>query len=225
MHRASRACRCRARTTPPSSYASGSSVKGSVVLLECAAPRSTVLAREYMSGRSRGPSVLRRPAHHRTSTTRARPALSTPLRMRLSVQSCALRRACQCAGRGAHRRAPRPCEYAAPAVHRSCATAGIGHAAHAGGCSGGVHRAAAAALVSSARPRTSRSRQRCAVCEQNTVTANPCWSGQSKGSFAAFRLPLNSNVGRHSISLALVSTLANIAAWRSNRVLPRTSAL
>jgi hypothetical protein len=48
---------------------------------------------------------------------------------------------------------------------RSSATAGIGHAAHAGSGVGSIRRMQ--------KPQAFRSRNHRAVCEQNTVTANP----------------------------------------------------
>jgi hypothetical protein len=70
------------------------------------------------------------------------------------------------------RSSPRPCEYAAPALLRSCAAAGIGRAAHAGGGVGSIRRMQ--------MPQALRSRNRRAVCEQNTVTANPSIERTSK---------------------------------------------
>jgi hypothetical protein len=66
---------------------------------------------------------------------------------------------------GNTRASPRPCEYAAPALLRSSATAGIGRAAHAGGGVGSIRRMQ--------MPQAFRSRNHRAVFEQNTVTANP----------------------------------------------------
>jgi hypothetical protein len=62
------------------------------------------------------------------------------------------------ARRGNTRSSPRPCEYAAPALLRSCAAAGIGRAAHAGGGVGSIRRMQ--------RPQALRSRNHRAVCEQ-----------------------------------------------------------
>jgi hypothetical protein len=85
------------------------------------------------------------------------------------------------------RSSPRPCEYAAPALLRSSATAGIGRAAHAGGGVGSIRRMQ--------MPQAFRSRNYRAVCEQNTVTANPSIErtnngGQQWAVLRASRAPL-----------------------------------
>jgi hypothetical protein len=73
---------------------------------------------------------------------------------------------------GNTRASPRPCEYAAPALLRSSATAGIGRAFHAGGRVGSIGRMH--------KLQASGSRNRCAEREQNTVTANPSIERTSK---------------------------------------------
>jgi hypothetical protein len=81
----------------------------------------------------------------------------------------------------------RPCEYAAPALLGSSVTAGIGHAAHAGGGVGSIRH--------TQRPQAPRSRNHRAVFEQNTVTANPSIErtnngGQQRAVWRASRAPL-----------------------------------
>ncbi len=163
------------------SHASGSAVKENVVLLECALARSAVLARKYMSGRSDGPSVLRRPAHQCASTTGAMPApcravrpsaASAPSRMSSPERPCALQRPLNAEVVASVGGVPRPCEYAAPALLGSWAKAGVGHAAHAGGGVGSIR--------CMQRQQVRRSLRRRAVCEQNTVTANPSLERTSK---------------------------------------------
>jgi hypothetical protein len=161
-----------------SSWANGSAVNGRAVLRECAVLRSAVGSRKAQLARrlcravrpaAAGAPIAKASPEQRPASCRAvRPsAASAPLRklerefggLRGQGQESSTRRA------NNTRSSPRPCEYAAPALLRSCAAAGIGRAAHAGGGVGSIRH--------TQMPQALRGRNHRAVCEQNTVTANP----------------------------------------------------
>jgi hypothetical protein len=160
--------------------ANGSAVKASAVLRARAVLRSTVGSRKVQLSRrlcravrpaAAGAPIVEAPPEQRPAWCRAvRPsAASAPVReyeQEQEQQFGGLRGHSQCfSTQGNTRSSPRPCEYAAPALLRSSATAGIGHAAHAGSGVGSIRRMQ--------KPQAFRSRNHRAVCEQNTVTANP----------------------------------------------------
>jgi hypothetical protein len=159
-----------------SCQANGSAVKARAVLRECAGRRSAVGSRKRQLAHplfravrpaAAGAPIVEAPPEQRPASCRAvRPsAASAPLRMR-EQEFAGPRGHGQCfSTHGNTRSSPRPCEYAAPALFRSSATAGIGRAAHAGGGVGSIRRMQ--------MPQALRSRNHRAVCEQNTVTANP----------------------------------------------------
>jgi hypothetical protein len=159
-----------------SSWANGSAVKRNFVLRACAAWRSAVGSRKAQLAQplcravrpaAAGAAIVEAPPEQRPASCRAvRPlAASAPVRKR-EQEFGGLRGHGQCfSAQGNTCSLPRPCEYAAPALLRSCAKAGIGRAAHAGGGIGSIRRMQV--------PQAFRSRNHRAVCEQNTVTANP----------------------------------------------------
>jgi hypothetical protein len=159
-----------------SCQANGSAVKRSFVLRECAAWRSAVgsrkaqlappLCRAVRPAAAGAPIVEASPEPRPASCRAVRPsAASAPLRMRAQEFGASAKRSKIFSAQGNTRSSPRPCEYAAPALLRSLATAGIGRAAHAGGGVGSMRRMQMLQAL--------RSRNHRAVCEQNTVTANP----------------------------------------------------
>jgi hypothetical protein len=158
--------------------ANGSAFKARAVLHARAVLRSTVGSRKVQLAQrlcravrpaAAGAPIVEAPPEKRPASRRAvRPsAASAPLRAREREQEFGgLRSHGQCFSvQGNTRALPRPCEYAAPTLLRSCAKAGIGRAAHAGVGVGSIRRMQ--------RPQALRSRKRCAEREQNTVTANP----------------------------------------------------
>jgi hypothetical protein len=159
-----------------SCQANGNAVKARAALRQCAVQRGAVGSRKAQLARrlcravrpaAAGAPIVEAPPEQRPASCRAvRPsAASAPVRMR-EQEFGGLRDHGQCFSKhGNTRSLPRPCEYAAPALLRSCAAAGIGRAAHAGGGVGSIGRMQ--------RPPALRSRNHRAVCEQNTVTANP----------------------------------------------------
>jgi hypothetical protein len=161
----------------------GSAVKARAVLRQCAVQpgaagsRKTQLARRLCRAvrpAAAGAPIVEAPPEQRPASCRAvRPsAASAPLRKR-EQEFGGLRGHSQFfSTQGNTRASPRPCEYAAPALLRSSATAGIGRAAHAGGGVGSIRRMQ--------MPRALRSCNRCAEREQNTVTANPSIERTSK---------------------------------------------
>jgi hypothetical protein len=159
-----------------SGQANGSAVKHRFVLRTCAALRSAVGSRKAQRAQllcravrpaAAGAPIVEAPPEQRPASCRAvRPsAASAPVRAR-EQEFGGLRGNGQCfSTQGNTCSSPRPCEYAAPALLPSCAKAGIGRAAHAGGGVGSIRRMQ--------MPQALRSRNRCAEREQNTVTANP----------------------------------------------------
>jgi hypothetical protein len=156
--------------------ANGSAKKRRVVLRESADWRSTVGSRKAELAQALcraarpaavGAPIVEAPPEQRPASCRAvRPsAASAPLRMRAQEFGASAKRSKIFSAQGNTRSSPRPCEYAAPALLRSSATAGIGRAAHAGGSVGSIRRMQMSQALCS--------RNRRAVCEQNTVTANP----------------------------------------------------
>jgi hypothetical protein len=156
--------------------ANGSAKKRRVVLRECAAWRSAVGSRKAELAQAlcravrpaaAGAPIVEAPSEQRPASCRAvRPsAASAPVRVREQEVVASAKRSKNFSAQSNVRSSPRPCEYAAPALLRSSATAGIGHAAHAGGSVGSIRRMQV--------PQAFRSRNHRAVCEQNTVTANP----------------------------------------------------
>jgi hypothetical protein len=159
-----------------SSWANGSAVKGRAVLRECAGWRSAVGSRKAQLAQALcraarpaavGAPIVEAPPEQRPASCRAvRPsAASAPLRTRAQEFSGLRGHGQRFSMQSNTRSLPRPCEYAAPALLRSCAAAGIGRAAHAGGGVGSIRRMH--------KLQASGSRNRCAEREQNTVTANP----------------------------------------------------
>jgi hypothetical protein len=156
--------------------ANGSAVKARAALRQCAVQRGAVgsrksqlaqlLCRAVRPAAAGAPIVEASPEQRPASCWAVRPsAASAPVRVR-EQEFGGLRGHGQCFSmQGNTRSSPRPCEYAAPALLRSCAKAGIGRAAHAGGGAGSIRRMQ--------MPQALRSRNHRAVCEQNTVTANP----------------------------------------------------
>ncbi len=111
--------------------------------------RRTIAQASPVHGQGRaGLSVLRRPAQRRASRGEFNRLWCGGLVRGRHSKRCA---------------APRHCEYAAPAQLGSCVAAGIGHAAHAGGCLGSIGRMH--------MPQESRSRQRLRCLRAGTVTA------------------------------------------------------
>jgi hypothetical protein len=178
--------------------ANGSAKKRRVVLRECAAWRSAVgsrkaelaqaLCRAVRPAAAGAPIVEAPPEQKPASCWAVRPsAASAPLRKR-EQEFGGLRGHSQFfSTQGNTRAPPRPCEYAAPALLRSSATAGIGRAAHAGGGVGSIGRMH--------KLQASGCRNRCAEREQNTVTANPSIErtnngGQQWAVLRASRAPL-----------------------------------
>jgi hypothetical protein len=181
-----------------SSQANGSAVKRRVVLRECAGRRSAVGSRKAQLAQplcravrpaAAGAPIVEAPPEQTPASCRAvRPsAASAPVRVR-AQEFGGLRGRGQCLStQGNTCSSPRPCEYAAPTLLRSCAKAGIGRAAHAGGGVGSIGRMQ--------RPQALRSRNHRADCEQNTVTANPSIErtnngGQQLAVLRASRAPL-----------------------------------
>jgi hypothetical protein len=136
-----------------SSWVNGSVVKGRAVLRERAGRRSAVgsrktqlaqpLCRPVRPAAAGAPIVKASPEQKPASCRAVRPsAASAPVRkreqefggLRGQGQESSTRRA------NNTRSSPRPCEYAAPALLRTFAAAGIGHAAHAGGSVGSIRR-------------------------------------------------------------------------------------
>jgi hypothetical protein len=159
-----------------SCQANGSAVKARAVLRECAGWRSAVGSRKAQLARrlcravrpaAAGAPIVETPPEQRPASCRAvRPsAASAPLRMRAQEFVASAKRSKSFSAQSNVRSSPRHCEYAAPAPLRSSATAGVGRAAHAGGGVGSIRRMQ--------MPQALRSRNHRAVCEQNTVTANP----------------------------------------------------
>jgi hypothetical protein len=181
-----------------SCQANGSAVKARAVLRECAGWRSAVgsrksqlehpLCRAVRPAAAGAPIVEASPEQRPASCRAVRPsAASAPLRMRAQEFGASAKRSKIFSAPGKTRSSPRPCEYAAPALLRSSATAGIGRAAHAGGGVGSTRRMQ--------MPQALRSRNRCAEREQNTVTANPSIErtnngGQQLAVLRASRAPL-----------------------------------
>jgi hypothetical protein len=173
-------------------------VKARAVLRECAGWRSAVsswkaqlaqaLCRAVRPAAAGAPIVEAPPEQTPASCGAVRPpAASAPLRMRAQEFGASAKRSNIFSAQGNTRSSPRPCEYAAPALLRSCAKAGIGRAAHAGGGVGSIGRMQ--------MPQALRSRNRCAEREQNTVTANPSIERTNNGGRAcavlrASRVPL-----------------------------------
>jgi hypothetical protein len=119
------------------------------------------------------PIVQASPEQRSASCPAVRPsAASAPLRMRAQEFVASAKRSKFFSAQSNVRSSPRPCEHAAPALLRSGAAAGIGRAAHAGGGIGSIRRVQ--------MPQAFRSRNHRAVCEQNTVTANPSIERTSK---------------------------------------------
>jgi hypothetical protein len=159
-----------------SSQANGSAVKGRAVLRECAGWRSAVGSRKAQLSRplcraarpaAAGAPIVQASPEQRPASCRAvRPAAaSAPVRVR-GQEFGGLRGHARCfSTHGNTRSSPRPCEYAAPALLRSWAAAGMGRTADAGGGVGSIRRMQ--------MPQALRSRNRCTEREQNTVTANP----------------------------------------------------
>jgi hypothetical protein len=174
-------------------------VKRSFVLHECAAWQSAAGSRKAQLAQplcravrpaAAGAPIVEAPPEQTPASRRAvRPAAaSAPLRERAQEFS-GLRSNGQCfSTRRNTRSSPRPCEYAAPTLLRSCVKAGIGRAAHAGGSVGSIRRMQ--------KPQAPRSRNHHAVREQkNTVTANPSIErtyngGRPCAASAASRAPL-----------------------------------
>jgi hypothetical protein len=159
-----------------SCHANGSAVKRSFVLRACAAWRSAVGSRKSQPAQAlcraarpaaAGAPIVQAPPEQRPASCRAvRPlAASAPVRVRAQEFGCLRRQGHSFSAHSGVGTLPRPCEYAAPALLRSLAKAGIGRAAHAGGGVGSIRRMQ--------RPQAFRSRNYRAVCKQNTVTANP----------------------------------------------------
>jgi hypothetical protein len=159
-----------------SCQANGSAVKARAALRHCAVQRNGVGGRKAQLAlplrravrpAAAGAPIVQASLEQRPASCRAvrPPAASAPVCVR-EQEFGGLRGLGQCFSTHANTRSlPRPCEYAAPAPLRSSATAGIGRAAHAGGGVGSVGRMH--------KLQASCSRHRCAVFEQNTVTANP----------------------------------------------------
>jgi hypothetical protein len=181
-----------------SCQANGSAVKARAALRQCAVQRGAVGSRKAQLARrlcravrpaaAGAPIVEASPEQTPASCRAVRPsAASAPLRKR-EQEFGGLRGHGQCfSTQGNTYSSPRPCEYAAPALFRSSATAGIGRAAHAGGGVGSIRRMQRAQAL--------RSRNHRAVCEQNTVTANPSIErtyngGRPRAASAASRAPL-----------------------------------
>jgi hypothetical protein len=149
--------------------------KGALVPVERAASRSKVLSRKAQlalpPSRAVRPAAAGAPSrmHHRciANALRGCPSFGGQRTVALEVGSSAVCAATVWCAQAQVRigGVPRPCEYAAPALLCSCVTAGIGHAAHAGGCFRGVGGAH--------WPQASGTRQRRAVCGHEYVTANP----------------------------------------------------
>jgi hypothetical protein len=166
-----------------SSNASGSAVERRAVLRACAVLRSIASSRKVELAQplcravrpaAAGAPIVEAPPEQRPASCRAvRPsAASAPVRM-CEQEFGGLRGHGQCfSTHGNTHSLPRPCEYAAPVLFRSCAGAGIGRTAHAGGGVGSIGRMH--------KLQASGSRNRCAEREQNTVTANPSIERTSK---------------------------------------------
>jgi hypothetical protein len=166
-----------------SCQANGSAVKARAALRQCAVQPGAVGSRKAQLARqlcravrpaAAGALIVEASLEQRPASCRAvRPsAASAPLRVREQEFGASAKRSKIFSTQGNGRASSRPCEYAAPALLGSCATAGIGRAAHAGGGVGSIRRMQ--------RPQALRSRNRRAVCEQNTVTANPSIERTSK---------------------------------------------
>jgi hypothetical protein len=168
-----------------SCQANGSAVKARAALRQCAVQAGAVGSqkaqlvqplRRAVRPAAAGAPIVEAPPEQRPASCRAvRPsAASAPLRkreqefggLRGQGQESSTRRASNT------RSSPRPCEYAAPALLGSCAKAGIGRAAHAG--------VGVCSIRRMQMPQALRSCNRRAVCEQNTVTANPSIERTSK---------------------------------------------
>jgi hypothetical protein len=159
-----------------SCQANGSAVKARAALRHCAVQRGArgsrkaqlaqPLCRAVRPAAAGAPIVKAPPAQRPASCRAVRPsAASAPVRVRAQEFGCLRRQGHSFSALSGVGALPRPCEYAAPTLLRSCAAAGIGHAAHAGGGVGSIRRMQ--------RPQAFRGRNLRAVCEQNTVTANP----------------------------------------------------
>jgi hypothetical protein len=161
-----------------SCQANGSAVKARGALRQYAVQQSAVgsrkaqlaqpLCRAVRPAAAGAPIVEASPEQMPASRWAVRPsAASAPVRVREQEFGGLRGQGQESSTRRANntRSSPRPCEYAAPAPFRSSATAGIGRAAHAGGCVGSMCRMQ--------RPQAFCGRHHHAVCEQNTVTANP----------------------------------------------------
>jgi hypothetical protein len=122
-----------------SSHASGSAVERRAFLRACAVLRSIVSYRKVELAQplcraarpaAGGAPIVEAPPEQRPASCRAvRPsAASAPVRKRAQEQEFGGHRGRgQCfSAQGNSRASSRPCEYAAPALFRSCATAGIG---------------------------------------------------------------------------------------------------
>jgi hypothetical protein len=162
----------------------GSAVKARAALHQCAVRPGAVGSRKAQLAQAlcravrpaaAGAPIVEAPPEQRPASCRAvRPsAASAPVRKRAQEQEFGGHRGRQCFSTQANSHAlSRPCEYAAPAPLCSSATAGIGRAAHAGGGVGSIRRMQG--------PHALRSGNHRAVCEQNTVTANPSIERTSK---------------------------------------------
>jgi hypothetical protein len=159
-----------------SCQANGSAVKARAALRQCAVQRGAVGSRKSQLARrlcravrpaAAGAPIVQASPEQRPASCRAvRPsAASAPLRVRAQEFGGLRGHGQFFSTRGNTRASPRPCEYAAPALLRSSATAGIGRAAHVGGGVGRIGRMH--------KLQASGCRNRCAEREQNTVTANP----------------------------------------------------
>jgi hypothetical protein len=178
-------------------------VERSVVLSARAVLRSVVGARKAQLAQplrraarpaAAGAPNVEAPPKQRPASCRAvrSSAASAPMReceQEQKQQFGGLRGHGQCFSlQGNTRASPRPCEYAAPALFRSCAKAGIGR----------VRPMPAFESVASAACKCRKrlcSRNHRAGCEQNTVTANPSieWTyngGRPRAASAASRAPL-----------------------------------
>jgi hypothetical protein len=163
--------------------ANGSAVKARAALRQCAVQQGAVGSRKTQLARrlcravrpaAAGAPIVEASPEQRSASCRAvRPsAASAPLRKR-EQEFGGLRGHGQCFSMQSNTRAlPRPCEYAAPALLHSCAAAGIGRAAHAGGGVGSIGRMH--------KLQASGCRNCGAGREQNTVTANPSIERTSK---------------------------------------------
>jgi hypothetical protein len=161
-----------------SCQANGSAFKGRAALRQCAVQRDAVGSRKVQLARrlcravrpaAAGAPIVEAPPEQRPASCRAvRPsAASAPLRMRAQEFVASAKRSKSSAHKAtfALRPGPASTQRLRCFVLRSSASAGIGRAAHACGGVGSIRRMQ--------MPQAFRSRKHRAVCEQNTVTANP----------------------------------------------------